>query len=58
VGSDYQINTGQTGGTGREWLHEWGYRPTPPPAATTLHLTAQVDQTLTTLDLALPTNPH
>jgi len=57
VGSDYQINTGQTGGTGREWLHEWSYRPTPPPAATTLHLTAQVDQTLTTLDLALPTNP-
>jgi hypothetical protein len=33
--TQYQINSGQTGGTGREWMNVWHYLPMPPPEATT-----------------------
>jgi hypothetical protein len=52
----YRIDSGQTGGAGREWLSAWKYRPALPPKATTLHLGAQVGSSLTTLDLSLPAN--
>jgi hypothetical protein len=56
VDTEYHIDSGQTGGTEREWLHVWQYRPTPPAEATTLHLAVQVGERLTTVDLALPSN--
>ena len=54
LGTEYQINSGQTGGMGREWLNVWHYLPMPPPEATTLHLAGQVGDDITTLELALP----
>lgn len=50
----YWIDSGQTGGAGREWRSAWQYRPTPPSKATTLHLVAQVASSVTTLALSLP----
>jgi hypothetical protein len=49
VDTEYHIDAGQTGGTEREWLHVWQYRPTPPAEATTLHLAIQVGEQLTTV---------
>jgi hypothetical protein len=52
----HRIDSGQTGGAGREWLSAWQYHPVPLPKATTLHLVAQVRSHLAALDLSLPAN--
>jgi len=56
VGTDYRIDSGQTGGDGREWVDASQYRPTPRSEATTLQLAARVGSSLTTLDVPLPAN--
>jgi hypothetical protein len=56
AGTKYQIEGAQTGGDGREWVHVWHYRPTPPPEATTVRLAAQVGSSLTAHDLPLAAN--
>jgi hypothetical protein len=54
VDTQYDIDAGQTGQ--REWMHVLQYRPTPPAEATTSHLTVQIGEHVTTVNLALPGN--